>query len=454
MAAEELVADQHAADPAANPVARDLARWADSRQLTPVAMGAIALGFGVIAAGWLTSVTLRAEVIAFMALVAAFVAGRAARLMGGGVITATTEWALTACAVLTEFAVYAGIAGSSSASSAATSGTALTGPVGTRLQDTWVAGLGGPGEGGVWRLAVAAAIVLGLLQMAELSVAASPAPEIDLRRFQLFAGAPGGDRLLLAGAAVLLAGARVALALLLVLGLLAFAAIFARRSGDDEYEAAEGAAPGRADGDPEGQAWLQACRGDGPLAVWAGRFVGGRLPPLPPLLVGLLVTGMLAALGLQNLSGILALTPVEAMMLAALASWHPHDGRRDWLAPTLLQAGEYLFLAAAGFAGRVPPPVTFALVAAVGLRHLDLAGRARNQVPPGQFGRITKRQARGLPYTDQRGLGWEGRMLLTGVALAAGIVPFLFPVLALYLWGLLGWEFAVGWSAGHAAVDG
>jgi type III secretory pathway component EscR len=53
--------------------------------------------------------------------------------------------------------------------------------------------------------------------------------------------------------------------------------------------------------------------------------MGGRVPP-PPLFVGLMVTGVLTALGLHNLSGILLLTPVEAMLLAAFASWHPHDG--------------------------------------------------------------------------------------------------------------------------------
>ena len=96
----------------------------------------------------------------------------------------------------------------------------------------------------------------------------------------------------------------------------------------------------------------------------------GRIPPLAPLFVGLLVTGVLAALGLRNLPGILLLTPVEAMLLASFGSWHPHGGRGDWLVPPLIQAAEYVFLAEAGFAlqavaavdvragrrGRVPPP--------------------------------------------------------------------------------------------------
>jgi hypothetical protein len=150
---------------------------------------------------------------------------------------------------------------------------------------------------------------------------------------------------------------------------------------------------------------------------------------------------MLAALGLQNLSGILMLTPVEAMLLAAGASWHSHDGPRDWLAPPLLQAGEYVYLAAVGFAAGVWPAVTFALLAAVVLRHQGLASRARAMPLP-------------RPSADWRGLGWDGRMIVAGIAAATGILPVIYPLLAVYLWALFAREFAVGWSAGHAAVDG
>ncbi len=110
---------------------------------------------------------------------------------------------------------------------------------------------------------------------------------------------------------------------------------------------------------------LPAYRGDGPIAYRLGGLVQGQLPPLPPLLVGLLVTCDLAVLGLANLSGLLIFAPVMAMLLAALGARHPHDGRLDWLVPSLLLAGEGVFLAGLGFSRHVWLPVIFALLAAV-----------------------------------------------------------------------------------------
>jgi hypothetical protein len=500
MTAEELAANQRAAVPLTDPVARDVARWASSRRVAPLAMSTFSVGFAVIAAVWLTGISVHAEATACAALLAAFVAGRAGRLMGGSQVAPATEWGQAACAVLTELVVYAGIAGGASANAAASAGTALTGPVGEQLRGTFLARLGGPGTAGVWRLAVAAVIALALLQMADVCLPARPAQGMRARRFQALVATPGDERLLLIGGAVLLAGARVTFVLLLALGVLALGAVLVRASGAPSSagegtagSAGSAGAAGSAGGTagPAGSAgaagsvggatgsvggvsavrprWLPGYRGDGPLAVWIGGFVDGRLPPLPPLLVGLLVTGMLAALGLQNLPGILVLTPVEAMLLAALGSRHPHDGRRDWLAPPLLQAGEYVFLAALGFAGRVSPPVTLALLAAVMLRHLEMAYRARNELVPGprgahvrQKGRLSNADWRGAhvrrpgrPYhADWRGFGWEGRMIVAGIAVVAGILPMIYPLLALYLWGLLAWGWVYGWSARHATGHG
>jgi hypothetical protein len=133
------------------------------------------------------------------------------------------------------------------------------------------------------------------------------------------------------------------------------------------------------------------------------------------------------------------LTPVEAMMLAALGARHPHDGRLDWLVPALLMTGEGVFLAALGLSRHAPAWLVFTLLAAVVMRHVDVAFRAR--------------VGRGIP-ADVFGLGWEGRMLVAGLAAVAGIVPFAYVVLSGYLWVLLIWDFLSGWLLSTDGDDG
>jgi hypothetical protein len=82
--------------------------------------------------------------------------------------------------------------------------------------------------------------------------------------------------------------------------------------------------------------------------------------------------------------------------------------------------------------------MTFAVVAAVGLRHLDLAYRVRGNLANG---------------IDRRGLGWEGRMIIAGIAAAVGIAPLVYTALALYLWYRLARDWVIGWSARHAAIN-
>ncbi|HEX6528141.1 MAG TPA: DUF5941 domain-containing protein, partial [Streptosporangiaceae bacterium] len=178
---------------------------------------------------------------------------------------------------------------------------------------------------------------------------------------------------------------------------------------------------------------LAAYRNDGKLARWIGGVVQGRLPPLLPVLVGLMVTCTLSALGLANLPGILVLTPVESMLLAALGSCHPHDGQRDWLVPPLLLAGEFVFLAALGLSHNVPPIAVFILLCVIVLRHIDVAFRARHRT--------------GIS-ADRIGFGWDGRMLLFGFSAMVGEAPLAYFVLSGYLWLLFAWDFLGGWLGG------
>ena len=381
-------------------------------RLSPLTMSGISVGFALIAALWLVAASVRGEIIALVAAVAVFVCAHFGRVLAGQRSSVAVEWGLAGYGMFAEFVVYAGIAAAVSVHPAGQPGLA-----GNSLGGTFVASLGGAGAVGVWRLAIISVILAVLAPMVDLCVrgASRPAP-----RQGLF-GPPCDIRLPLACLTVLVLGTRAAFLVVLVLGVAALGVVIidGTRSPRDRGE-------------------LRGYRGDGRIAVWIGKWVDGRVPPLPPLFVGLLVTGVLTALGLRNLPGILLLTPVEAMLLAAFASWHPHDGRGDWVVPPLLQAAEYVFIAEIGFVGRVWPPLIFAVVAAVGLRHLDLAYRVRGGLAAG---------------IDRRGLGWEGRMIIVGIAAAVGFAPLAYGALALYLWWRVARDWVVGWSARHTPVN-
>jgi hypothetical protein len=381
-------------------------------RLSPLTLARISVAFAAIAALWLTVASVRAELIALVAAIAVVISGYVGRMLAGQRSAVATEWGLAGCGMLAEFVVYAGIAAAVGLHHASQLGLA-----GSALNGTFVAGFGGTGTAGVWRLAIIAVILTALTAMVDICVHGPALPGARLRLF----GPPGDVRLPLACATVLIFGARAGFLVVFVLGVAVLIAtvIDGNRRVRDRGE-------------------LRGYRGDGRIAVWIGKWVDGRVPPMAPLFVGLLVTGVLTALGLRNLPGILLLTPVEAMLLAAFASWHPHDGRSDWLVPPLLQAAEYVLIAEFGYAGHVWPPLTFAVVAIVGLRHVDLAYRVRGSLANG---------------IDRRGLGWEGRMIVAGIAVVVGIASLAYAALAIYLWWRVGRDWAVGWSARHAAVD-
>ena len=418
----------------ADPAARDMARWAAWRRLTPGALYGISLGLGLVAAVWFADLAVHAKLLAIAALASSFLFARTGSLLAAtsreGRIRPLTGWLGTACGLLTEVGIYAALAVSARLGPA----TGLDGTFGHVLQDTWVATWGGAGTVGVWRLAIAALLLLGVRKMALLGyehTAGAPGdlfPRSVLRTVEQTLTFPVGERYAVIAATSVFFGPRLTFLVLLGWGGLAAGYLLAGQIA----RSARAPAGAWRDGAWPGDGVLPAYRGDGALSSWVGALVDGRLPPLPPLLVGLFVTGVLAALGLGNLPGILVLTPVEAMMLAALGARHPHDGRLDWLAPALLLAGEGVFLAALGLARGVTPWLVYTLLAAVLVRHIDLACRAR--------------AGQGIP-ADIYGLGWEGRMLLAGVAAVAGIVPFAYAALSGYLWLLFIWDFLTVWLA-------
>jgi hypothetical protein len=415
-----------------DPAARDVAVWAASRTLSPAALYGISLGLGLLAAVWFADTAIGAQVLAALTLFGSFMATRAGAQLAAagrhGRARPVVDWLGAASNLLTEFAVYAalavrsGLAGQAGASGAGHV-AGLDGIFGGTLRDTLAARWEGAGTEGVWRLAVAAMLLLAVRRMAEMCYEAEVrAPGITSGRSawrllgQVIA-LPTGERYVVIGVTAVFFGPRLTFGVLLAWGAVAAGYVLARQTvGAARQARAEGVLP--------------AYRGDGVVPRWLGGMVHGMLPPLLPVLTGLLVTCMLVVLGLGNLPGILLLTPAVAMLPAALGARHPHNGRLDWLVPPLLLTGEGVFLAALGFSRQVPPPLVFVLLAAVIVRHADLAYRARSGL--------------GVP-ADSFGLGWDVRMLLAGLAAVIGILPAAYAVLAGYLWLLFGWEFLTGW---------
>ena len=515
----------------ADPIARDVARWASERALAPAALMGISLGLGLVSAIWFTEPTATAKAFGAVTLLAAFVTSRAGRALAaapgpvleaigalsglGGrpasrtsVIQPAADWLSAAGWAITECAVYAGLAASAGLGSAGlgSAGLGSAGPAPACAGFT-VSGIGS-GSGGVWHLAVAALAVLAVRQMAGLCYERAAeefggrtrlARSARRRRIERALLLPAGERVVLLIVTGGIWGPRVAFLALIGWGVLGTgylltariiglrdAAVYGSRvpsggvlpadEGSISLEAAAGpfrplsafsdgsrAADGNGGGNgsnggeshsaegsgaggdalsalglrPTGTApspapWrssrprtaaspesapsyqIAAYRDDGPLSLWLGRLVEGRIPPLPPALVGVFVTVALTLLGLRNLSGLLVLTPVEAMLLAGLGSCHPHDGRLDWLVPPLLQAGEYLFLAALAFTRLVSPPLVYALIAAVVLRHLDVAYRARHRILWPAAGSAASHRRKGRRTAEPTGRGRRPGQQLAG----------------------------------------
>ena len=412
------------------PVASATAGWLARRQLTPAALYGIALGLGLLSAVWFADPSTRARVVGAVMLLGSLAAGRVGSLLAASApgseqpLNPAVDWLGAASGLLSEFAVYAALAVSSKATGATARLAGLDGIYGAHLKNTLVATLGGPGTVGVWRLAVAAMVMLGLRRIAWLCYEAarspaSPYPGSVRRIAAQVITLPAGERYTLIATTAILAGPRLTFLLLLAWGAVAVGYLLTRPAPGPPDPAVT-PADGR----------LRAYRGDGVLAYKLGGITRGTLPPLLPVFVALLVTCVLAALGLGNLPGALIVFPLFVTLFPALGARHRHDARWDWLAPPLLQASECVFLAALGFSRHVAAPLIFALVAAVLLRHTDLAYRARVGL--------------GIP-ADRFGLGWDGRMVLAGLAAAVGVAPFVYVVLTGYLWLLFCWDYLTGW---------
>ena len=372
---------------------RRMAGWATRRALARNSLTGIELACSLCAAVWFSAGTPLAALGGGVALGGGYLTRRV-----GGQLTAGAfdGWLASACALAGELAVYTGLA-----AGAAT------------------------GRTDVWALATGAAVLLGLRKVVRLCRNVAPPPDKPQGSApRVLAGRllalPAGERAVVITVTAALYGARITLLTLACWGAVAVAWAMAaapRAGGYQRRAAATGVA---------------ACRDDGPIARFAGQVVQGQLVPLPPAVAGLTATVLLATLGMADLAGPVLLTPVAAMLLAAPGSAHPHDGPLDWLAPPVVQAGQYVYLAALGAAMGVPGPVTFGLVSLAALWQLDVAYQARHQMSsPGR----------------RTGLGWEGRMLAAGLGAMLGIATVTYLALAAYLGWLLCRSTLVRWFA-------
>jgi hypothetical protein len=446
-----------------------LASWAAARSLAPNSLTGVSLALGLCAAVWFSAGTLPGSATGALALCGSYLAGRSARGLtgrspdraGSGVTAETASrgnaaWRTMrakavsdarlarACAAITECGAYAGLAAG--------------GQVGIGIVAGGLAG-SGPAAGwtSMWQLATAAMILVAVSQLAgtccstvpsgastvpsgasrvpsgagPVSPGASPVPSgagltspgrkpawpgslreaPPYRRTSRALALPYGGRILLVALVAPVLGARGVFFGLVGWAVIAICyAIAGSLSQPAETRAARA---------------IVACRDDGLIAIEAGLLTRGQLVPLPPALTGVAAVSVLAVLGLRNLPGPLLLAPVVAMLLAAVGSSHPHDGRLDRLVPAMLQAGQYLYIAAIGFASGVPAPLIFALCALITLRYADLPGH-----PP-----------------SGKAMGWEGRMITVGLGAALGMATVAYLLLAAYVGVLSCREIMRSWLA-------
>jgi hypothetical protein len=123
------------------------------------------------------------------------------------------------------------------------------------------------------------------------------------------------------------------------------------------------------------------------------------------------------------------------VVLGGVSSGRPHADRFAWSVPGLLRVGEYGALVwIAANAGGSSSAAAFALIAALAFRHYDLVYRPRYQgvAPPG--------------WLQVAAGGWEGRLVLSVVLMAAGALPAAMFVLAGVLGATFVAECALSWA--------
>lgn len=188
---------------------------------------------------------------------------------------------------------------------------------------------------------------------------------------------------------------------------------------------------------------LEHYRDDGPLAMLLGTTVG-RLIPVPPLPLGLIgaagLLAMAAAKGDTASDGTVAAAIAWFVLWAGVSSGRPHTDRFAWALPGIVRVGEYGALIWIGTTvSESASAGAFALIAALAFRHYDLVYRSRFQGRPP------------AAWLDVAIGGWDGRLVVVTILLAADALPAALFVLAGVVAVVLVSECVVSWAR-HAAA--
>jgi hypothetical protein len=184
---------------------------------------------------------------------------------------------------------------------------------------------------------------------------------------------------------------------------------------------------------------IPVYRDDGPLALALGRALGPVVKLPPPLLIvlGLVpLVAVIAIAGPDTSLGVAGAVLAWVGLVLGIASGTPPRPAIRWAEPPLMRATEYTALIwIAALEGPDAYPAAFALLAALTFRHYDLVYRLRHRgvVPARWVSRLSG--------------GWDGRLIVAFVLLAAGGLPAGYFVAA----GVLGVAFVseavYGWLA-------
>jgi hypothetical protein len=184
---------------------------------------------------------------------------------------------------------------------------------------------------------------------------------------------------------------------------------------------------------------IAVYRDDGPLALALGRTLGPLVKLPAPLLIVLGLLPLVAAIvigGGDVALGVAGAVIGWVVLTLGIASGTPPRPAIRWAEPPLMRATEYTALIwIAALEGPDAYPAAFALLAALTFRHYDLVYRLRHRgvVPARWVSRLSG--------------GWDLRLIVAFILLAAGALPAGYFIAA----GVLGVAFVseavYGWLA-------